>query len=519
MSSYRVTTILNRLHTFRYRLVLESVAVGVLAGGVVVLFRLVLAQMERLLALVTDYVSLHPWFLWVWGLCLLAAAGITTLLLRWEPMISGSGIPQLDGEIQGYFSQNWWRVLIAKFLGGIMTIGAGLSLGREGPSIQLGAMAGKGYARLTRRMRTEEKLLVTCGASAGLSAAFNAPIAGALFALEEVHKSFSVEVLLSALTASVASDFISRNIFGLRPVFDFSSAVAIPLSHFWIVVLLGIFLGLFGVLYNWSIQRIQKLYEKIPWQFVRTLIPFCLAGILIYVYPAVLGGGSQLVMQIAEGFPIGALLLLFILKFTFSSVSFGAGVPGGIFLPMLVLGAICGAVFHGIAAALGVDLNLLALVILGMAGAFAAIVRAPVTGILLITEMTGNFSHLLFIALVSLVAYAVADLMHARPIYDQLLRRMLLTRGKCQTAKDGEGEKVLIETSVCMGAAVCGKEVQEINLPSHCLIVSIRRGEREIVPHGETVVHAGDILAVLCDEFESAAVTYTMEKQCKALSV
>lgn len=510
---YKVSKILKRFSQFRYQLILESVLVGLLAGLVVVAFRLMLEQMEHLLDWLPGFMAGHSWMIPLWLVILVAAALGVTLLLKWEPMISGSGIPQLDGEIQGFFSQNWLRVLVAKFAGGLLSIGSGLSLGREGPSIQLGAMVAKGVSRVTGRMRTEERLLMTCGASAGLAAAFNAPLAGALFALEEVHKNFSVEVLLSAMASSVTADFVSRNVFGLKPVFDFSNAVAIPLNHFWIVLLLGVLLGLFGVVYNKSIEWAQRLYDKIPKQFFRTLIPFALAGIMLFFCPAVMGGGNRLVMTVAGGIPLGTLAVLFLLKFCFSALSFGSGVPGGIFLPMLVMGAMVGGLFHGVASACGIELNLLALVILGMAAAFSAIVRAPVTGILLITEMTGDFSHLLFLAMASLAAYVVADMLKSRPVYDQLLRRMLWKQGKLHGRETGE--KVLIETTVCLGSPICGKRVEEVNLPNRCLIISVTRGDAEIVPRGDTTLHEGDLLVILCDEFDSAAVTYAMNKQCK----
>lgn len=514
-SPYSVSKVLKRFNEFRYKLVLEGVAIGVLSGLVVVLFRLVLEHMEELLSHVTDYIHHHPSFLFVWFLILFVGACVITLLLKWEPMISGSGIPQLDGEIQGYFHQKWWRILLAKFTGGIITIGSGLSLGREGPSIQLGAVVGKGFSRLTKRMRTEERLLITCGASAGLSAAFNAPLAGALFALEEVHKSFSVEILLSSMASSITADFISRNVFGLKPVFDFSGAIAIPLSHFWIVMLVGVLTGLLGAIYNRCTNLVQNLYEKIPKQIYRTLIPFVLAGIMLWFFPLMLGGGNNLVMAISEGIPLKLLILYLIIKFFFSIICFGSGVPGGIFLPLLVLGAMCSGVFHGVAASFGMDLNLNAMLILGMAGSFAAIVRAPVTGILLITEMTGNFSHLLFIALASLVAYTVADLFQTRPIYDQLLRRMMFKFGKIGHSESGE--KILIETTVQLGSPICSKKIREINLPDRCLVISVQRGEEEIVPGGETRLKAGDTLVVLCDENDSSGVTYALEKQCKAM--
>ena len=334
-----VSHTLKRFHHFRYALVLEGVAVGILAGVVVVVFRILLEKAAELLNLALAYGHSHPWFIPVWFVILLMAALVVALLLRWEPYISGSGIPQVEGEMQGEIKETWWRVLLAKYIGGILSIGCGLSLGREGPSIQLGAMTAKGFSRLTGRMRTEEKLLITCGASAGLSAAFNAPIAGVLFSLEEIHKNFSPEVLLSTMASSITADFISRNVFGLKPIFAFDIPHMLPLGQYGHVILLGIILGFLGVLYNRCIALSQSLYQKLPYRMLRLAVPFLLAGVLGFVYPSVLGGGHPLVEVISIGeMALGALCLLLAVKFIFSMISFGSGAPGGIFLPLLVMG-------------------------------------------------------------------------------------------------------------------------------------------------------------------------------------
>ena len=186
-------------------------------------------------------------------------------------------------------------MLLAKLGGGIISLGCGLSLGREGPSIQLGAMTAKGFSRAAKRVKTEEKLLITCGASAGLSAAFNAPIAGILFALEEVHKHFSPELLLSSMAASITSDFVSRNVFGLTPVFSFHITHMMPLGTYGHVLVLGVIMGAMGVVYNTTLSKTQDLYGKIPWGTVKLLIPFLLAGVFGFTYRSVLGGGHALV--------------------------------------------------------------------------------------------------------------------------------------------------------------------------------------------------------------------------------
>ena len=324
-SENTVTNTINRYRSFRYALILEGVAVGAISGVVVVAFRYLLGYAEILLNSVLNYGRTHTWFVPVWFVVLAVAAIIVAMLLKWDSLISGSGIPQVEGEIMGEIDECWWRVLLAKLAGGLIGLGCGLSLGREGPSIQLGAMAAKGFSRITKRVKTEEKLLMTCGASAGLSAAFNAPIAGVLFSLEEIHKHFSPEILLSSMAASITSDFVSRNVFGLKPVFTFHITHMMPLGTYGHVLILGVIIGLMGVVYNTCLSKSQDLYQKVPGQTMRLLIPFMLAGVFGFLYPSILGGGHSLVEVLSSGeMVMGSLCLLFVLKFVFSMVSFGS---------------------------------------------------------------------------------------------------------------------------------------------------------------------------------------------------
>lgn len=411
-------------------LITEGLCVGLIGGFIVLLYRVALTFAGDWLVKILSYMKGNPFRCVVWFLILAALAWIVGKLVKWEPMISGSGIPQVEGEIAGRLSQNWKRVLPAKFAGGFLCMLGGLSLGREGPSIQLGAMAGQGISRALGRGKREEKFLMTCGASAGLSAAFHAPLAGMMFAVEEIHKTFSIPILLPVMTASVTADYIASHILGLDPVFRFQITEYLPQNYYWLLILLGILVGVSGVFYNWGMLKAQELYRKIPFmkETGRLLIAFLTAGVLGIVMPWVLGSGSGLIVSLTQGeMVLGMVVLTLVMKFLFSAVSFGSGAPGGIFFPLLILGALIGAVF----AMAGVEFFGLApvyvnnFVLLGMTGFFTAIVRAPLTGIILLFEMSGSISQMLSLSIVSVTAYIVATLMRSEPIYDSLLKRIL----------------------------------------------------------------------------------------------
>ena len=411
-------------------LITEGLCVGLIGGFIVLLYRVALTFAGNWLIKILSYIKGNPFRCAVWFLILMALAWIVGRLVKWEPMISGSGIPQVEGEVSGRLSQNWRRVLPAKFAGGFLCMLGGLSLGREGPSIQLGAMAGQGISRALGRGKREEKFLMTCGASAGLSAAFHAPLAGMMFAVEEIHKTLSIPILLPVMTASVTADYIASHILGLDPVFHFQITEYLPQNYYWLLILLGILVGVSGVFYNWGMLKAQELYRKIPLlkETGRLLIAFLTAGVLGLVMPSVLGSGSGLIVSLTKGeMVLGMVVLTLVVKFLFSAVSFGSGAPGGIFFPLLILGALLGAVFAMTGAEFfGLDpVYINNFVLLGMTGFFTAIVRAPLTGIILLFEMSGSISQMLSLSIVSVTAYIVATLMRSEPIYDSLLKRIL----------------------------------------------------------------------------------------------
>lgn len=559
---------LRRRDNFKYVIVAEGVVIGLITGALISVFRLVLIGADELRGRMIEFAGSGIGTAVLAGVIMLVLAGVISVLLGWEPEIAGSGIPQVEAELRGQKDMRWHRVIIGKVIGCALAIGGGLALGREGPSIQLGAMVGKGVSRAGHRLLTEERLLITCGAGAGLAAAFGAPLAGAIFALEELHRNFSAEVLLSTMAASVASDFVAANIFGLTPVFGFEVTHGLPLKYYWAVILLGIVLGFFGILYNRTIAFMQDAFDRVGRGIARIadklpgnssynltdsklnthgdiaartgklITAFALAFVLMFVYPEALGSGSHLVGEISRGeYTLGALAVLLVIKFIFSTASFGSGSPGGIFLPLLVLGAVTGGLCSSVLGLAGLDQEYItAFVVIAMAGYFSAIVRAPVTGVILITEMTGDFTCLLPLVIAALIAYIIPEYFGVEPIYVQLLHRsQRVARGRATgvvpaayskkapaAGRTGSGlairdRKTVIDAEVHIGSHMDGRSVMEFGLPLGTLIVSVHRDGVEIIPDGHTILRGGDELEILLRKRDIDDVEAIIDERCKTV--
>lgn len=483
-------------------LIVRGIEVGVVSGLVCVLYRYALSFAETGLMSVLDFIKGNPFRIALWFALLIAIGVAVTYINKWEPMVAGSGIPQVNGEVKGYFNPCWWKIILGKFIGGTASVFSGLSLGREGPSVQLGGMAAKGVARITRADRTTELRMISCGAGAGMSAAFNAPLAGIMFVLEEIHHSFDKSILCMGIVATVTADFISKLFFGQSTTFNFET-VNFPLRHYWLLIIAGVVLGISGTLYNLVMVKAQDLFKKIklPVQIKLPLV-FIISGIVGLVMPQILCGGHTMADLLLQERPeIKTIIVLLICKFLFGAVCFACSAPGGTLYPLCILGSYLGAVI-GLVSMKAVGLGpefYEEFVVIGMAGFFASIVRAPITGIILVYELTGDMNNILPLATVSLISYALSNLIGVHPIYETLLDNMIKKTDDSSHFKQAD-EKIIKTFVIPIGSPLDRKAVKDIDWGKHCLIVSIERDDVSITPKGDTVLKEGDELVFLVSQ-------------------
>lgn len=497
-------------HARRRDAFLRAALVGLLAGGLAVLFRWSLYWAEGLRVSALEWLHPHPWGILVLplvGLLLGCLVGVATV--RFAPDASGSGIPHVKGVLLHVKRLDWRRLLPVKFGGGVLGIGAGLSLGREGPTVQMGAAVGQLVGEYTGVRRRGLGHLVACGAGAGLAGAFHAPLAGFIFVLEELKRELSPLTYGSALIASVCADVVARALAGQTPSFEIRGYPAPPLAALPLVLLLGILAGLLGSLFARGVVAANSWHRSVT-KLPRWLLPglaCALCGGVAWFLPRTVGGGQPATQELLQGHhphALSFLATLLVVKFVLTLASYASGAPGGIFAPMLMLGAVLGVLVGDLCAPLAGDLlpDSAALGVLGMAAFFSAAVRAPLTGIVLILEMTGNYEQLLALCVVCLSAYLVAERLGGRPVYEALLDRDLLER---RFPDLGRGEPSLQDVAVEAGSAMDGALVRELPLPQGVLLATVTRAGNSFLPRGATRLRAGDLVQALVQVEEAAA--------------
>ncbi|QPK80647.1 ClC family H(+)/Cl(-) exchange transporter [Schaalia sp. ZJ405] len=409
----------------RWRVTRNGLIAGIVGGSLALVYRLSIERGTEFAVDAYAFIAEHPVAIIGWLVLVPLIGTLIWLALKWEPQASGSGIPQVKGVIAGKMSIRPLPVIAVRIAGGTLGAFCGLSLGREGPSIHLGASGAQLLATPLKATPEEQRQLVTSGASAGLAAAFNAPVSGILFGLEGLHKTFSPLAIASAAAGALSASAISTLLFGSRPILAFAPVGPLAMSSMWMILPLGVLAGIVGALVNHLLLASQRL-GSLPGP-LGIITALMLATVFGLIYPALLGGGEHLVSwaEHAEA-GLGLVVLVLAAKIALTAVSFGSGTPGGIFMPILAIGALTGAAYALTLQLAGASAHAHALLaICGMAGVLAASVRTPLTSILLTAEMSGTLTYLLPVATVVILAIFTADALRTPPIYDALLARLL----------------------------------------------------------------------------------------------
>ncbi|GAC66867.1 ClC family H(+)/Cl(-) exchange transporter [Gordonia soli] len=414
------------------RLCVLAVVAGAGIGFVGGAFRWCLGHLDRWRVEMLGWVHDLPGPGWLIPIAVTAGgAAAAAAIVRLVPLSAGSGIQHVEAVDHGEAQPPALRILPAKFVGGLLAIGSGLILGREGPTVHMGAAIGATTGHRARLDDTDVRLLQTSVGGAGLAVAFNAPIGGALFVLEEVMKTVRLRAVVPTLVAVAVGVGCSRLVVGDRPDFLVGPIDPPSLELLPVFVVFGVLTGVVGVLYNRTILGALDAVD-----FMRNVSPVTKAaligafvGALLAIDPLTAGGGDTLSQRILDGggaLPMIAALL--VIRFVAGPMSYATAAPGGLFAPLLALGALWGVLCSGVTELVvpGDHPSLrIALAIVGMAALFGAVVRAPITGVVIVMEMTATTTLAVPMLAATAIAVLIAHLAGSPPIYDSLRDRML----------------------------------------------------------------------------------------------
>ena len=414
------------------RISIASILTGILIGLVGGAFRYCLIAADKGRDELIAWAHAWPYVGWLAPVALgfMGAALARFLVVRFAPIAEGSGVQRVEAAFSGEVKLASYPIVPVKFFGGLIAMGSGLALGREGPTVQMGASFSRFISRVLVEDDQDHKVIAAAGAGAGLAVAFNAPIGGSVFVFEELTSSFTPWLLVATLAAASVAVWIVRLMLG--NALDFT-VQHVSQTQGWKIapfLVLGALLGAAGALYNAANVGLLRLSDRLSGvsSVSRAAMIGAAVGLVAWFAPALVGGGDNLTQAIlADRFAVKSLVAIFLARFLLGPWSYAAGTPGGIFAPLLVLGASSGALFAGVLNHYMPTLGLspVALAVVGMAALFSASVRAPLTGIVLTVEMTGRGDLTLALLGASLVAMVVAMLLKSEPIYVTLKRRML----------------------------------------------------------------------------------------------
>ena len=505
------TNLLSRLYRHGVQLMAVGIITGICVGIIVTFFNIAAELLAKYAKDLYSLIRENPAFIPLLFIALAAIAFLISTLSKYVPMVRGSGIPQTEGAARGLLELKWYKSLPSMVAACLVCIVSGLTAGAEGPSMFIGATCGDGTSKMLKCTDMERRYQLTGGACAGLAVAFNAPLTGIVFAFEEAHRRFTPAIFICAFS-SVLSATITRNVLyqamnmPITSSFSTYSLIQIPLNAYGFVALAAIISGLLGFGFYCLCLLSRKVFAKITFAkgMGKMLIPFLMAGVFGLITASAMGGGHSFIQSLGTNGGVDAqdvttvfsspivvsLIIILLLRAIATVLNLGAGVPCGIFIPMLSIGACIGALVSKLCGVMGMDsIYADCIVMICMATFFASIVKAPITAIIMVVELTWQFTLLIPVILGVSFGYMVSEIFGAKPIYEVILDGILedehihLTRHTYSTVIEG-------------GSIAMNKPIRDILWPGNLLIRSIKRNGENVIAASDTVLREGDEITV-----------------------
>ncbi len=447
--------------------------------------------------------------LWCLPLVLAALGGVALLLsrvYRREPNLRGGGIPTAIGILRGQIPFRWFVTLVGTFGLSLLSFLIGVPLGNEGPSVQIGTAVGRGSVSLSKKHAAWDRYAMTGGACAGFAVATGAPISGVLFAVEEAHRRVSPTIFVAAcssvLCAGLTSAALSPLVGVSTALFPALSLVTLSVRQAWLPLAVGAAVGLFAVVFLRYYRLLSRFFHKTlasvksVWKIWFVLAATVAVGLCSF---SGISTGHELILSLFEGGTALWLLVgLLVLRATLTLCANVNHITGGIFLPLLAIGALFSALLGEGAAllpALGREYYPVVLM-LGITACVAGMMRMPLTAIVFAVEALSGYGNVLYVILAAATAFTVTELFGAESINDSVLEHRVASLNK-------RANRRLIDTRVTVqeGSFAVGRAVRDIFWPNGLFVLSVRSAEK-----GRGTLHAGDVLHVRYTTDGSTAV-------------
>lgn len=471
------------------RLYFVSIFVGLLTGLIAVPYHYLL---QLFFHLRYEFFTSHPKWYWyiplfvlMWGVLI-----FVSWLVKKMPLITGGGIPQTRGVINGRVAyRHPFIEMISKFVGGVLALSTGLSLGREGPSVQIGSYVGFLVSKWGRVLAGERKQLLAAGAGAGLAAAFSAPLASSLLVIESIERFDAPKTAITTLLAGVVAGGVASWMFPVNPYFQIDAIV--PGLSFWaqvkLFLLLAAVVSILGKLFSVTTYCFKRIYPAIKHPLYVKMLYLAFVTFLISMAAVNLtGGGEQFLLSQAMHPDTRILWIVgvMLLHFVFSIFSFSSGLPGGNFITTLVTGGLIGQVVALIMVQYGMIAyeNVSYIMLICMSAFLVAVVRTPLTAIVLITEITGHLEVFYPSIVVGGLTYYFTEMLQIKPFNVVLYEDMI------HSSTFKEEARYTLSVEVMSGSYMDGKSVDELQLPERCVIISIHRDRKDWPPQGQKLM-------------------------------
>ncbi|MBO5286481.1 MAG: chloride channel protein [Clostridia bacterium] len=487
---------------------------GVLTGAIITIYKWCAKHIVEISSYIYNFLHNYLYLLPAVFVVLFGVSYLFSLIYKKNPNLRGGGIPTSIAILRGLITFRWLRNLIGIFFMSLVSFLVGVPLGSEGPSVQMGTALGRGsYKFFAKKHKAWDRYSMTGGACAGFAVATGAPISGIMFAIEEAHQRIAPMIIIVSATAVIFATIVSEL---LSPVFMVSTTlfpkitlISLTIKDVWIPIVVGACVGLFSVVflkyYKFISKNIRGLIKNIP-VYVKIFAIFVLTVCLGLISASFISTGHELILSLFEvEFAVWFLVIILLVRSTLTLLANTNGVTGGMFLPILAIGAVFSSIVSRlICMAFNLDqAYFVIMLVLGIVSCISGMMKIPLTAIVFGIEALFCFNNIFFVIIASAVSFVMTELFDAKSINESVIDNRIADLNQTKTLK-------VYDTFVTVqkGSFAVGKQMRDILWPANLFILSLQRKEvanAEVDEHGAKAVKVGDVLHVRYSTYDEPA--------------